>query len=460
MFARAYGFIVPPRAILLATVIAAASSCTCGSSTDPAVQPDGGNAGAGGASEDSSGSSGQSGSGGSAGSAANDGGVNDGGIESGRQDAYQPGDTGTAGSDSGPEPIDWKLPFDEAYQQVWKDELSWRNSSEVYCSEGGFLVSEDVWSDERGVFALVATGTPPLDVFVNGEGSKLPIVYFNDGNGWKIIYRYEQELMEGLFESPFEVGLTGVRNGPLLLYGGLIECGVRFIENNVSTCRGDLTPILDSEPRLLYDLFPVTDDLAYGVDGTDRIYRYQANAWTEIPIRPRSSGELAVGGIWADEEMLVVGANDQQIFIRRAGETDFELQMGVPVGGYYNVWALSADNIFAANSGGQLVRYDGSGWNVVWTADFVMGRYCHNIVGMWGDGDTLYFITMNTFGRWMENGVEIVAQWPCDGGPRFTDIWGNSASEVFLSVNGWGSQGTRCGETSLIWYDGNYIRPL
>ena len=76
------------------------------------------------------------------------------------------------------------------------------------------------------------------------------------------------------------------------------------------------------------------------------------------------------------------------------------------------------------------MHFDGRKWNAI---DTGVGD---ELLGLWGSADgMLYFYGASAFGRWNGHAIELFATAPiAPNGIRFTGIWGNSATEVFLGA--------------------------
>jgi hypothetical protein len=289
------------------------------------------------------------------------------------------------------------------------------------------MTAFDVWADSRGVFSLfAATCNPFLSNSCKKEGGGA--LQFNDGKGWKWLYQAEQMV---------DVQLSGFPNGPLMLTGQLDQrAGIFFFED------GKLELVHPStSPSSVFAAGPRT---AYAFADQD-ILEYSGGAWktlTTLPSRPM--------GIWGSDETVVVVA-DSAIYRRTSASGELEALEDAPAGTYTSVWGSGAEELWAGNSAGQIVHYDGSQWTVTETG--VTDPSDASVIALWGTSNVLYFATNGDFGRLDANGVKLLITNSSRVDPR--SVWGRSASEVFLSLGDTSFDQYACGGAFLLWFDGS-----
>ncbi len=330
----------------------------------------------------------------------------------------------------------------------------WRDSDDLVCvPPRGNAESFDIWADERGVFVVASTACDmsTLDAQPIPCGQQGVSVQHNAGSGWETLYEIGPKKTEGTHNR--ELRVRGVPNGPLVLAGVLDELhhGVSFLDDGVLTPQ----PEAATESARVFVAGERIYSLAVGpemdvIERTTRILMYDAGDWSELV-------ELSepVRDLWANETLVsVVGAN--QAFLIGDPETgEFEQLPGVPAGDYNAVWGFGADDLWAGNTAGQLVHYDGENWRVVQTgasADYGIQR-------LWGVSGRLYFTTANELGRFDGEKVELLVT--PDEAPEldltFTGLWGLSENEVFLSLLAGDYDDYRCSSYFAAWFDGEEL---
>lgn len=124
---------------------------------------------------------------------------------------------------------------------------------------------------------------------------------------------------------------------------------------------------------------------------------------------------------------------------------------GVPAGGYSTAWFYGANDFLLGNNYGGLVHYDGSQWS------FLDTGLRDSISAMWGASNgTVFMYSQGAIGRWKAGAFEALLQGSLDAShnPGFTDMWGNSSTEVFFAINDYAFESYTCGSTFLVWFDG------
>ncbi len=354
--------------------------------------------------------------------------IHEAGISDVGSTTSQPDEGGTSDAGSPGPPEVWRPPIDERYRSVWPDDVGWKTSEDSLCSQrSGPFMSHWVWSDNRGVFALVSSRTDFLD--------PATAVFHNDGSGWEKLYS---------FEFMFFAGLTGFTNGPLLVYGESNSgCGVQRLQGGERTCSAGLSSV--------HNVFVVNDALAYGVYD-NRVIAYDGTDWFQLGDPIEGTEEIALRALWADEQTLVV-VDDQAVFLFDDDASGFFKAADIPPGTYGPIWGFGGNDIWIGTDAGELMHFDGGEWTVVSSID-------QRIRGLWGHSQQLFLHTGNALARLEDDRVHMLTEWSRDlvDPPYITHIWGNSPSEVFLSILDNAQASSFCGSTFVVWYDGQYFR--
>lgn len=109
------------------------------------------------------------------------------------------------------------------------------------------------------------------------------------------------------------------------------------------------------------------------------------------------------------------------------------------------------DEIFTANSAGQLLHFDGS------VVELELSEF-DAVHKPWGVDGAVYFISNQAFGRYSAaEGVEMIHLFDDVEWTSFQSIWGRSASEVFVSVHDQQLQPYECGGAVMLWFDGQQL---
>jgi hypothetical protein len=347
-----------------------------------------------------------------------------GNTDAGADDA--PGDDGLLGDapDRPPAPV-WQPHF----------ELSnpgWRNSTEPLCTErfGVMGAAPEIWSELDTVFALVSAQCNPFVKPCGGEGTTL---YENAGGGWAPLYE--------VASSGSNTHLTGVPFGELVVYND--SCGITFIDHQgVSKCSWR-----DQQYNGVQHAFMLPNGSGYALS-RDTLLKYDGATWGSFATFPTLASTLS-GAIWANTQNIVV-TGFQQFVVRGDQSGTFSPLPSLPAGDYTSVWAFSADDIWLANRVGHLLHYTGSIWQ---TIDTGIGR---EILHLWGSDDgVLYFISAQDFGRYNNEGLEILIQAPeVDNGVSFSSLWGNWSNEVFVGVRDLDFSDYECSGVFAVFFDG------
>jgi hypothetical protein len=380
----------------------------CGQTSSPAQASDGGSAGSG-----SGGTT--SGSAGAGAGAPNAGSAGEGNLE-------RP-------SDNRPARPTWNPPLPLG-------EPGWKGSEEPLCeSHQGGTLAFTVWADNRGVYAFFVADCDGLSSKSGCSGTKGSALQFNDGTGWQWLYQAGTSVPS----------LAGLPNGPVALTGSIAgESGVFFLDEGMP--RLSLPLPADASANV----FGVNAELAVAKSVRD-VLTYRAGEWRDTATLP-----FEIYDIWADAENVIAVGPDQSIFLRQ-GEGKFEPLPQVPAGDYTSVWAFGSKDIWAGNSQNQLVHFDGSRWQTIETASH--DATGSGIIGMWGDGGVVYFITFTEFGRADELGARLIYERAPSAAPSepyltASSLWGRSKDEVFLTFDDAAFKDYRCGSSFIVWYDG------
>jgi hypothetical protein len=267
-------------------------------------------------------------------------------------------------------------------------------------------------------------------------GSSVSSIDFNAGAGWMLI---NQSL-----KGPSLPSLTGFVGGPLVEYGSSV-CAITFVDGKSNSCSAASSHITS--------VAIVNAELGYAVYG-DRVLRYDGAFWTQWGSKLEGSDSAYAWGVWASDKTVAVVADAGMIFLQQASE--LRLQTDVPSGDYRAVWGFASNDIWAGNSLGQLVHFDGQSWTVA----AKIGGECPGIRSLWGSDGVLFFTTDHAFGMWKDGAAWLLAEHPCDSDLSVMGVWGSSKQEVFFALQAQGQINGTCGGVQLLWFDGTDVRPL
>lgn len=336
---------------------------------------------------------------------------------------------------------DWTLPS--------SSDKSWRNSGEPLCAPAGDGWPLDIWSDARGVYALART--TQLDETT---------LSFNDGSGWSSA----TPLPSGFS------GLSGFRDGPLIVYSGS-RCGVMFLD-------GDLVQNCVSALPGTANVFTVSGELAFAIAG-NRVLHYNGSYFTQYGTPLPESFPVYGFKLWADAEVVIV-AGETGLYVLSDATSEAEVIALPSADPPRSLWAFGRDDIWLGLEGNTLAHYDGSRWTLL-----QFGLDCGSVNGLWGS-DGVLFVASSTFVGKVEGDAAVafaearrcpltdstmVGQHESLGVRK---IWGNSPTEVFFAFTEEMSEvhfdGTTysitarprdaCGVQRLYWSDGTRLRPL
>jgi hypothetical protein len=308
----------------------------------------------------------------------------------------------------------------------------------------GFGDTAGVWADARGVFVLGTTDCVYVDRVLagcpnDGEGHMTAVLEQNDGSGWRLLW--EDTYL------PY-VELAGIPDGPLLYTGP--GCGLIQIDpaSGVETCWLEL----EGEPWIPQPTFVVSPAVAYQADNrfateTGRFLQYRAGTWTlAIAQQPE-----AINAIWGSESLAFLAGDYQLYTWSSAAPAALQPMPNAPSARYTAAWGFADNDVWFGNSAGQLVHYDGTGFAVLQ----VSAPERRGIVGLWGQGDQLYFRTQTEFGRVVGGRAQTLLTAPRDENATVSGMWGTSPHDVFLAIEGaLDSSMSPCRHNSMFWFDG------
>lgn len=348
---------------------------------------------------------------------------------------------GTAGISSGGALAGAGVTDDRPPRPEWNPPIplgsvGWQDSEEPFCApQQGHQLAFRVWADASAVHAVFGTTCDSLSDS-GCQGRQGVSLWKNDGNGWQI------ELDLGGVDA---ITLGGLPGGATLL--GTVKDGRPGIYT-VEDGKLVLSHALDNLSDL--QLFGVGPKHAYARNGS-QVLEFRNGSWRALETLPEQV--LSISG--GDDFVVAAGLN-QSIYLKQ-GSAAFEALSKVPAGDYTASWAFAADDIWAGNSDGQLVHYDGSSWHIMETGSH--DKTGSGIVALWGDDDTVYFMTFTEFGRATEAGAELLfsrspSAQPSE--PYFSpqSLWGKSKDELFLTISDGAFEQYACGAAFLTWFDG------
>jgi len=348
---------------------------------------------------------------------------------------------GTAGTSSGGASADAGAGDDRPERPEWNPPIplgsvGWKDSEEPFCPpQQGHQLAFQVWADAAAVHAVFGTSCDSLS---DGacSGSQGLSLWENDGSGWQT----EAEL------GAVDAAVLGGLPGGATLIGTSVNGtpGIYAVEGGKLTLSHALDRLSDLQ------LFGVGPKHAYARSGSD-VLEYRNGSWSALETLPEQLLSISGG-----EQFVVAAGLNQSIYLKQ-GSAAFEALPNVPAGDYTASWAFAANDIWAGNGDGQLVHYNGSSWKIVETGSH--DKSGSGIVALWGDDDTVYFMTFTEFGRATEAGAELLfsrspSAQPSD--PFFSpqSLWGKSKDELFLTISDEQFKEYACGAAFLVWFDG------
>jgi hypothetical protein len=367
-----------------------------------------------------------------AGAGASDVGAGTGGLSAGGNGGSSP----SGGSEPAGGASDQRPPRPEWNPPIPLGTVGWQDSKDPFCPpQQGQQTAFRVWADAAAVHAVFGASCDSLSES-GCTGQQGLSLWKNDGSGWQI----ETELSE-----EYTAALGGLP-GSSTLIGTLVDGkpGIYAVEDGKLT----LSHALDSLSDL--QIFGVGPKHAYARSGSE-VLEYRDGSWQTLSTLPEQILSISGG-----EKFVVAAGLNQSIYLKQ-GSAEFEALPNVPAGDYTASWAFAANDIWAGNGAGQLVHYDGSSWQVVETGSH--DKTGSGIVALWGDDDTLYFMTFTEFGRATATGAELLfsrSQNAKPTDPYFSpqSLWGKSKDEVFLTISDEEFEQYACGAAFVVWFDG------
>lgn len=319
-------------------------------------------------------------------------------------------------------------------------DVGWRESKEPFCGDHGRNIS----SGDGGI--ILFGGVTP-------DGQTGRSLFFNDGTGWSLLCESVPIVVDIVLDvgpDPREANISRLSDTKYLMWNEGIPDGILSLTTGSSSCKFDLEYATES---YIKDLFVVNDKLAYAVLEYG-IVQYDGSGWT--PLRGTESEDAfwSEQSVWADEETLAY-LNGNQIYLYDKEAQRAERIEGLPPGSYTTIWGFSRNDIWAGNQGNQLVHYDGTGWEIVWTGNFPTGG--NGVKMMWGAEQKLFFAGDRYFAVYDGQQVVQIANWTRSQDSMYIDdVWGNSSTEVFLTYEG----GFETCSEGVFWYDGKDFRRI
>ena len=308
----------------------------------------------------------------------------------------------------------------------------WSRPGEVYVHHGGM---PDSWGPED-----------------TGYMAKYRISV-NDGTGWRTYFEWGDM---GDLWYPGPLGLAGYPDGRLLTSGLGSEFGeLSLIDDGTETLLGFMA----------YDVFVVSDDLAYAVSDMEyKIVRDNGANWGPLPVEM----PFEVSHVWADAtDLFAVGSHGTILSLE---DGSWRVHDTGTLDSFAAVWGFGADDVWAGSYEGGLYHWDGQTWTTVpWPDAMTDPTIDDGIVGMWGADGVVYFHTTWQLVRIDESGAQSIAAWPCqvreieegwftcEGGVRINAMWGNSPEELFLAVDAPVDDAAHDQNVFLLWYDGESL---
>jgi hypothetical protein len=357
----------------------------------------------------------------------------------------------------GAAPLPWTPPFADVGAPGWKD------SDEPFCTGIDGQYGVDVYSDARGVFAVVSGSGPSLKttnpnpdedagvevdtggVFASGEQRLRTQLWFNDGNGW--VRRMDKPDVGSRYR------LSAVPSGPFLLND----------PSDVFLGQGEPTPacrlgVVQGGKMTCYDLDPVQgvmavdDKLVYALTGGVRLLNYDGEAWhSNSPVVPYPST-----AIWADRDnVLAVGKAGTALWLQQGTWTADDPGT---LESFTAVWGPARDDLWAGTSNGTIFHYDGAAWSEVAQMGGVSCDVNLPIQGIWGSGKDIYFYSYAEIAHWNGKKLESLTNWTCSATQSSAYIMGlsgTSRSNIFIAmIDAARFNVDECGAAFIVYYDG------
>jgi hypothetical protein len=338
-------------------------------------------------------------------------------------------------------PLPWEPPFAELGDDGWLE------STTPLCAGMDRITSLELWSDARGVFALVSgegytlvpasSVSDPVDddagvsdpshdgawVLDSSAHFARTKIWFNDGSGW--LTALDDQSVTGAF------GLSGLLDSSLLLHqpGGPVAASATLRSCSIGTVDDETLSCLDLDP--VSDLFAVDGERAYAIMGGTRLLVYDGERWrSDTAFIP-----YPVSALWADAETVVAVGRVGTVLTLEQGQ--WSLADPGTLEHFTSVWGSARDDLWAGTSSGSVYRFDGVAWSLAGQMGGVTCLREVAVAGIWGADGEVYFHTDSQIARWTGTEIESLANWSCStniGGTRITDLWGNGPGQVFIAV--------------------------
>ena len=304
----------------------------------------------------------------------------------------------------------------------------WRESAGSLCTglQKYASIAASVWSDDRGVFAIIPDGDNPVSIWANS------------GTGWRTYFSWPK----GKWNSTG--GIRGIVDGPLVAFSQS-TCGIQLVDDAGAHCSG-------AAPALALSV--VGANLAYAAY-YDILLKFDGELWTQLGAPLPYNGKFNAKDLWANASTIVVAGSNGQIAVLEDEQTPAPLPEPTAAN-ILATWAFGANDIWIGTEGSELYHYDGSQWS--FKASLPPGRGV-TFVRLWGKDGHLFVASNQLFAEW--DGSQLRNLLPADAGSvSFTDVWGNSPTEVFATGVGSDTETSGCSAFQVWWYDGTVARPM
>jgi hypothetical protein len=376
------------------------------------------------------------------------------------------------------EPQPWVPPFPDAVEEV-----GFRESSQPFCPRRMMPYSLDVWSDSRGVFALVSGDMNQLSDFgLGGRAGEVEAdagviatpqatfagttvftpgfvaqLWLNDGHEWTLGLEVQNAASDFALAGVTESWLALHDRGPTpmqdMAFTGapptITTCTIGMLHGNRFDCT-DLDPVAD--------LVGVNSNLAHALVGGMRLLSYDGERWHAMTaLLPFPASRL-----WADDSrVLALGRIGTALWLEDGA---WSFQDAGTVEHFSAVWGSARDDIWAGTEQGGIFHYDGSVWS---ERGRLGGETCDHMLainGIWGDGSQVYFSTPTQLARFRGDRLESLANWTCSptgGASEIKAITGAAPGELFIAMTDLQRVETdRCAPVFVVHYDGEHFQRM